>query len=128
MVENQEVIEECGLAPEQVAEFIERFSSGKAPALDEQGMICYVFANDRENPALYGLLNMLYEGCFKNTVGITVAKNSKTGNEETLFVGLEKTENTIGVIPFARMLSKEETAEYMPPDEVGGYIDYRNAE
>ena len=105
------------------------FTSGNAPFLEKQGFVPWVYANDSTNPALLGLLNMFYEGAFNNSIGIMVVKNSETGEEETVLVGLLPVETPDGeyvsTIPIAKLMTKEESASLLAPDGDGGYIDNR---
>lgn len=124
MVENLETND----VVEEVVDTIELFTSGDAPAIEAQNMIPWVFANDKDNPTVYGLLNMFYDGCFKNTLGIMIAKNATTGEEEAVLVGLEKVGGEVAAYPIATILNKEQSVNYLPPDGEGGYVDFRNAE
>ena len=117
MVENQEV-----------DNVVELFTSGRAPKIEAQGMIPWVFANDKDNPAPFGLLDMFYDGAFTNTLGIMIAKNVSTGEEEAVLVGLVKEDGEIAAYPIAKILDRDASTGYLPPDGTGGYIDHRNAE
>lgn len=111
---------------------IDALTEGRAPFIEENGMIVRIYANDTSNPTLPHLLDMFYAGVAANTLGLMVAKNSETGAEETLLIGIVPEETPDGeyyvTIPLARLLSKEESAVYMAPDGDGGYIDHRNTE
>ena len=113
---------------EEVVDSIELFTSGKAPKIEAQGMIPWVFANDKDNPTVFGLLDMFYDGAFTNTLGIMIAKNITTNEEEAVLVGLVKQDGEIAAYPIAKVLNKEASTEYLPPDGEGGWIDHRNAE
>ena len=112
----------------EVVDSIELFTSGKAPKIEAQGMIPWVFSNDKDNPTVFGLLDMFYDGAFTNTLGIMIAKNITTDEEEAVLVGLVKQDGEIAAYPIAKVLNKEASTEYLPPDGEGGWIDHRNAE
>lgn len=111
---------------------LKRFTENKTPFMEEHGLFAWIYANDSTNPVLAGLIDMFYNGVFENTLGIMVAKNTETGAEETILVGIVPTSTPDGeyaaTIPLARLLSKEESAIYMAPDGKGGYIDHRITE
>lgn len=97
----------------------------EAPQIKERDMIPWVFANDKNNPAPFGLLNMFYSGAFTNTLGIMVAKDSETGDIVSVIVGLSKGENgEPEVYPVARILGEADVRRYLPPDGNGGYVDF----
>lgn len=105
------------------------FTAPQAPNIAEREMTPWVFANDKTNPAPFGILNMFYSGVFSNTLGIMVAKNTETGLEDAVLVGLDRDENgELGVYPIAVVLSKEDSIKFLPPDGNGGYVDYRKPE
>lgn len=110
-----------------VIDAVERFTTKNTPNMNEQGMIPYVFANDKRNPAPFGLLDMFYAGVSTNTVGIMVAKDKVTGNEVPILVGLSKTEGDEqpSVFPLAVIIGELDTGRYLPPDGKGGYVDLR---
>lgn len=112
-----------------VIEASERFLTKKAPGIEEKEMIPYVFANDKNNPVPFGLLDLFYQGVFTNTVGIMIAKDSETGNEELVLVGLAKDANGEPVVyPMAVCIGQAQTGRYLPPDGKGGYVELPAAE
>lgn len=98
--------------------------TAEAPFIEDKGMMPWVFTNDKTNPAPFQILNLFYKGVFSNTVGVMHAKHKETGNLELLLVGLTRDEGgDLGVYPLARLLSMEDSADYLPPDGNGGYIE-----
>lgn len=99
-----------------------------APHIKGRGMTPWVFANDKTNPAPFGLLDMFYAGVITNTLGIMVAKDSETGDEVAILVGLSKNEEgEPSVYPVARIIGAEAAGRYLPPDGNGGYIEVDEA-
>lgn len=95
-----------------------------APNIKERGMTPWVFANDKTNPAPFGLLDMFYAGVITNTLGVMVAKDSETGDEVAILVGLSKNgEGEPAVYPVAKILGAESASRYLPPDGNGGYLE-----
>lgn len=88
----------------------------------EVELVEYVFTNDKSNPFPQQILHMVYDGVFKNLIGIMEAKHESTGMVHTLLVGLEKGEDgQVNTYPLARILSLEEQTEYLAPDGKGGF-------
>lgn len=95
------------------------------PPDEEQGLIAYMFTNDRTQlPKFQKLLDLYYQGVFTNSVGIMEAKHKITGELETLLVGVEHLEdgNTV-TYPLARILSPDEAALFVGPDCEGGWLE-----
>lgn len=96
----------------------------EAAFIEGKGMMPWVFTNDKTNPAPFQILDLFYKGVFSNTVGVMHAKRKDTGNLELLLVGLTKDEGgDLGIYPLARLLSMEDSADYLPPDGNGGYVE-----
>lgn len=125
MVENQENNNEPVLLTEDEAKAFESMFDKAAKEMKSRDMIPWVFANDKNNPAPFGILNMFYAGVFTNTIGIMVAKDSETGDIVSVLVGLTKGEDgEPQVYPIARILGEPDTKRYLPPDGKGGYVEF----
>lgn len=99
------------------------FTSGETPDMDERGISPRIFSNDMTNPMLPGILNLFYSGVFAGTLGLMIAKNKATGQEEPVLVGVvENGGPEDGLYIIAAVLGKENSMNYMPPDGKGGYI------
>lgn len=113
-----------------VVDAMDRFLTGATPEMNEKEMIPYVFANDKRNPAPFGLLNMIYAGCFTNTLGVMVAKDKETDKEVTLLIGLAAQEGTNepSIYPVAVIIGENDVPRYLPPDGKGGYIELERSQ
>lgn len=95
------------------------FPQTEVPELE---LVEYIFTNNKTNPFPQQILHMLYDGVFKNLVGIMEAKHAPSGEIHTLLVGLDKADDgTIDTYPMARILSQAEQSEYLAPDGKGGF-------
>lgn len=92
---------------------------------DKDGLISYIFANDRDRVwYLQQLLDLYYRGAFENSIGIMVAKKKGTEEEHTLIVGVAHDEKGItSTFPLARVLGPDEAFGYVGPDGEGGWLD-----
>ena len=79
-----------------------------------------VFSNDITEQGTVELLKMFYKGAFENTIGIARCKNSKTGNIESVLVGVDPEG---GFYPLAKVLDPADVAVLQAPDGKGGYFD-----
>lgn len=93
---------------------------------DKDGLIAYIFTNDKERAGyLHQLLDLYYRGVFDNTIGIMVGKQRDTGEEHTLIVGVAHGQDGLtSTFPLARVLGPEEASRYVGPDlTTGGWLD-----
>ena len=105
-------------------EALTQMITGQMPFMQEKGYRSYIYQNDHTNPTPAFLLNMLYQQIHNNRIGIMVAKNVKTGAEETLLVGIELREDgTEGAFPLALILGSEAYDTYAIPLGEGRYSD-----
>lgn len=72
---------------------------------------------------LQGLLKMFYHVVLTNRLAIMQAKNSETGKEEIVLVGIEQNGEGINAFPLAAPLSAEDVARYIAPDGSGGWLE-----
>lgn len=94
----------------------------KAQPAEGVNMYEWVFANER-NPALLQLFHSLYEGAFKNRLGIAHCKNRTNDKLQTLIVGVNPTEGGgAQLYPLAVILEEDQLADFMSPDGHGGYV------
>lgn len=108
-------------------EEVEPFLNKETPAMDDEGMIPFVFANDTKNPAPFGILDMFYKGVLTNTIGIMIAMDTEQNKEVAILVGLSPQEGSseLTAYPLAMVLGEEHTKRFLPPDGKGGFIDLR---
>lgn len=85
----------------------------------------WVFANEK-NPALRQLFHSLYSGVFTNRVGLAHCKNIKTGELQTLLVGVNPTETGAQLFPLAVVIEEANVGDYASPDGKGGFIEPDN--
>lgn len=87
----------------------------------------YVFSNDMKEEGTVNLLQMFYRGAHENSIGIMRAKNSETGEIESILVGLDIPAPGSGgstkTYPLAKILDPKEAAKLRAPDGVGGYFE-----
>ncbi len=115
-------------SPDEVAAF-EDMINKTATDISDKEMTPWVFANDKNNPAPFGVLNMFYQGVFSNTLGVMVAKEVATGKERMILVGLAKDDKgEMQCYPVAVCLGQENTRDFLPPDGLGNYVDFPTAE
>ncbi len=103
---------------------VERFMSKNTPAMNAAEMVPYVFANDKNNPAPFGLLDMFYDGVLSNTVGIAIVWDKKNECEQPILVGLSKEDgqSNVSIFPLAVIVGAEDQDRYAAPDGKGGYV------
>ena len=100
--------------------------AGVAADMIAHGHTPYVFTNDSTNPVPVYLLNTFFKGIIENRVGIAVRKDSKTGNEELLLVGIVgKSEDgdSLDITPLAVIIAEADSTRFLPPDGNGGYLN-----
>jgi len=78
------------------------------------------FTNDRTNQAVVKQLEMFYQIVINNQLAIMHARNDKTGEVETILVGIEREGDA--TYPLAKILGEADINTYSPPDGVGGYL------
>lgn len=83
----------------------------------------HIFANNPADPKLEALLSMFYSGVLQNTVGVLLAKNKSTGQEELVLVGVNVEDGTTNAFPIAKILGPEDVANYAAPDGKGGWFE-----
>lgn len=93
---------------------------------DGNQAILMTFTNhkDAQNLGLLqGLLKMFYHIVLTNRLAIMQAKNSETGEEEIVLVGVEQNGEGVNAYPLAMPLSAEAVARYVAPDGNGGWLE-----
>lgn len=90
---------------------------GKAEHPNGIEMTEWIFTDDPKNPAPYMLFHAFYDGVFANKIGIMMGKDVD-GNEATLIVGVEITDQGTAVYPLARILETHEVSKYRGPEGV----------
>jgi hypothetical protein len=100
-----------------------------APAEHPEGLELqeWVFTNDKTNPMLTHLFQLLHDSAYKNKLGIMHAKLKKDDVVHTLIVGVElipagKGEAQVICWPIAKILTEAEQEEYMTPDGDGNWF------
>lgn len=111
----------------EAIEFMKDVAEGKiqeaeVPENMENSMVEWTFSNDKENPAIRQLFHLLYNGVFKNKVGVMHALNKETDVVETLIVGIDVTDGNVAAWPIAKLLTEEEQGKYLSPDGNGSYV------
>lgn len=82
----------------------------------------WVFANEM-NPALIQMFHSLYDGVFKNRIGVAHVKDAVTGKIATLIVGVSPSaDGNNQLFPLARVLEESEMMNFLAPDGKGGWI------
>lgn len=81
----------------------------------------WVFSN-QPNPALIQLFHSMYEGVFKNKIGIAHCRHKESGELVTLLVGVHTDGKNVGMFPLARILGEAEVNDFEAPDGKGGYV------
>lgn len=83
----------------------------------------WIFTNDKTNPYPRQLLHMLYDGALTNKLGIMHAKDSSTGEQVALIVGIIRDEEgNVNCFPLAKFLDGAEVPQYLAPDGNGGWV------
>lgn len=87
----------------------------------------WIFSNDKANPALPQLFQLLYTSAFKNKLGVMHSKRKDSDVVHTLIVGVElvphgRGEAEVVCWPIAKLLTEEEQQEYMTPDGEGNWF------
>jgi len=101
-------------------EQLSRMPTGAMPFMEEKGLRPFIYMNDKTNPAPAFLLDAYYRNTFANRIGVMVAKNVETGQEELLLVGIELGEDgSEGAFPLARVLGPEAYDMYAIPTGEG---------
>lgn len=88
--------------------------------------VLMTFTNHKDAQSLgvlQGLLKMFYHVVLTNRLAIMQAKNSETGEEEIVLVGVEQNGEGINAYPLAAPLSAEAVARYIAPDGAGGWLE-----
>lgn len=93
----------------------------KAEGPDKLEMTEWIFANEM-NPALIQMFHSLYEGVFKNRIGIAHCKEKGTDKTVTLIMGIGHDGGNVQMFPLARILDEAEVNNYEAPDGEGGYV------
>lgn len=84
----------------------------------------YVYTNRAPDAPAESLLRLFYEGTLTNSIGAMRAKNTKTGEEELLLVGIYfKEDGSSETFPLARVLNADDAAAYVSPDGKGGWFE-----
>lgn len=101
-------------------EQLSRMITGAMPFMQEKGLRAYIYQNDQTNPAPAFLLDAYYRNTFANKLGVMVAKNTQTGNEELILVGIEiGPDGSEGAFPLAKVLGPEAYEIYAIPTGEG---------
>ena len=89
--------------------------------------VLMTFTNHKDDPqhmgVLQGLLKMVYHTVLTNRLAVMQAKNSETGEEELVLVGVEQDGNSINAFPLFVPLKAEDVAKYIAPDGKGGWLE-----
>jgi hypothetical protein len=94
-----------------------------ASKLEDVKFAEWIFTNDKTNPYSRQLLHMLYDGALTNKLGVMHAKDSVTGDQVSLIVGIIRDEEgNINCFPLARFLDGSEVPQYLAPDGNGGWV------
>ena len=91
--------------------------------LEQVELDAHIFANNPGDPKLMALLSMFYSGVLQNTLGVMLAKNRETGEQELLLVGVHKHEGGTDTFPVAKILGPEDVAKFAAPDGEGGWFE-----
>lgn len=84
----------------------------------------YVYTNNAPDAPAESLLRLFYEGTLTNSIGAMRAKNTKTGEQELLLVGIYfKEDGSSDTFPLARVLSADDALTYVSPDGKGGWFE-----
>lgn len=103
---------------------LSRMITGAMPFMQEKGLRAFIYQNDHTNPAPAFLLDAYYRNTFANKLGVMLAMNVKTGQEELLLVGVEVDEDgNEGAFPLAKIMGPEAYETYAVPTG-DGYAGY----
>lgn len=96
--------------------------------VEEQGQeaVLFTFTNDKNEynmNMLSGLLKMVYHTVLTNRLGIMQAKNSETGEQEVVLVGVEQNGDSLNCYPLFSPIRAEDVAKYVAPDGQGGWLE-----
>ena len=96
--------------------------------VEEQGQeaVLFTFTNDKSNEnmgVLQGLLKMVYHIVLTNRLGVMQAKNSETGEQEVVLVGVEQNGDSLNCYPLFSPIRAEDVAKYVAPDGKGGWLE-----
>lgn len=110
-----------------VTEFMTSVADGKIKEADvpeemAQSMVEWTFSNDKSNQAIRQLFHLLYDGVFKNKIGVMHSLNRDTNLVETLIVGIDATDGNVAAWPIAKLLTEEEQGKYASPDGNGSFV------
>jgi hypothetical protein len=92
----------------------------------KQEAVLMTFTNHKDPQSLavkQGLLKMFYHIVLTNRLGIMEAKNSETGEEELVLVGIEQDGDAMNVFPLALPIKGEDAGKYIAPDGKGGWLE-----
>lgn len=91
---------------------------------NEAVLMTFTNHKDEQNlGVLSGLLKMFYHIVLTNRLAIMQAKNTETGEEQIVLVGVEQNGEGLNCYPLALPLSAELVAKYAAPDGQGGWIE-----
>lgn len=96
--------------------------------VEDQGQeaVLFTFTNDKSNEnmgVLQGLLKMVYHTVLTNRLGVMQAKNSETGEQEVVLVGVEQNGDSLNCYPLFSPIKAEDVAKYVAPDGQGGWLE-----
>lgn len=95
-------------------------------AQQEQQAVLLAFSNHKEDPAhmqtMQGLLKMAYHVVLTNRLAAMQAKNTETGEEELIFVGVDQAGDSVTCYPLFAPIKAEDVAKYLAPDGAGGWL------
>lgn len=98
----------------------------QTPKDENEGKIALLtFTNNKapENMGqLQGLLQMVIHTVFTGRLAIMQAKNSETGDEELILVGVDQNEQGVSCYPLFTPIRAEDVAKYLAPDGQGGWL------
>lgn len=99
---------------------LQQMITNATPFLTEKGLTPHIFTNDKTNPAPAFIIDMFYKGVFENQVGVVVAKNRETGEEEQLLVAIAGVDgDNMEIYPIAKVLGQEGLELYAFPNGEG---------
>lgn len=93
----------------------------KAAKDKRQEIILNVLSNTPTSE-LYDILELLYNGAFKNQLALMEALHEPSGTVHRLLVGMEFLDDgKYSAYPLARLLDADELGDYTAPDGKGSY-------
>lgn len=91
-----------------------------------QEAVLFTFTNEKDEVnmgILQGLLKMVYHTVLTNRLGVMQAKNTETGEQEVVLVGVEQNGDALNCYPLFSPIRAEDVAVYAAPDGSGGWIE-----